>query len=92
LTLDVQATSVVCQPDSVLAKRWALSISRNGHFVAIASPAAQVLLQGSELCFDIRYPLFALDDVFATAAQEIVDHLHTDTDRSGQFVLVQILE
>jgi hypothetical protein len=36
--------------------------------------------------------LFALDDVFATAAQEIVDHLHTDTDRSGQFVLVQILE
>src|SRR5580704_13154351 len=36
--------------------------------------------------------LALLDDLFAVAAQEVIDGFHADTNRAGGFVFVQILE
>jgi hypothetical protein len=60
-----------------------------GHFQRLAP---QLRFQQCQLGFDVLLGLALADDFLAVAAQEIVDRLDSNPDRTGWLVLVEILE
>src|SRR5579883_137792 len=52
----------------------------------------QFRLQFGDPLLNLRLPLPPLDDHLAIAPQEVIDRFHTNADRSGGLVFVQILE
>src|SRR5437879_13864459 len=53
---------------------------------------AKLLLQGRKLSLDILSGLPLLDHFLPIPAQEVVDRFHTNPDRTGWLVFVEVLE